>query len=140
MLFYVQRCKYMSHCFISCAVPECSNGFLYRGCMSCGGRPRTCNDTFCPLVCVPGCDCPIGQVLNKATNRCVKSCSAVAGCPIKGQVFKTCVECYKNPFTCSSPSHGCYKICAPGCECPHGQVLDTNTNRCVPLRLCFHQG
>ena len=120
-------------------VRRCPRGFVFSQCLSCGSRPLTCSDkknnTFCPLVCVPGCDCPRGKVLDQTTGKCVKKCPK--RCPIKGQVFKRCVTCPWNPFTCANPIHPCVKICLPGCECPNGQVLSQNGKSCVPLEQCI---
>eukprot|EP00731_Ephydatia_muelleri_P031360 Em0022g874a len=135
-------------CVKNCTVPvrSCPRGFVSTQCLSCGGRPLTCRDKanggFCPLVCVPGCDCPKGKVLDQTTGQCVKKCRATNAtqtrCPIKGQVHKQCVECPGNPFTCANPSHPCTRICIPGCECPHGQVLDQKRNKCVRLEQCLY--
>ena len=108
----------------------CPEGLVDQPCLSCGGRPLTCDDVLngvqCPSVCEPGCECPSGTVLDQNTGRCVQDCSAPTDpiCPIQGQVFKQCVDCPEDPFTCANPPHGCIEICAPGCECPKGQVLD----------------
>ena len=45
---------------------------------------RTCEQVaageqiFCILVCLPGCSCPIGQVIDEANNRCVEE----EDCPV----------------------------------------------------------
>ena len=122
---------------------EVGKGLVFRPCLNCGRKPLTCEDVLngvqCLSVCVPGCDCPRGTVLDQSTGRCVQDCSIPTDpiCPIQGQVFKQCVECPDDPFTCADPVHGCIEICTPGCECPHGQVLDEDAMRCVPLNLCL---
>ena len=132
------------HYYVFCsAARSCQKGLVFRPCLSCGRKPLTCEDVLngvqCLSVCVPGCDCPRGTVLDQSTGRCVQDCSIPTDpiCPIQGQVFKQCVECPRSPFTCADPVHGCIEICAPGCECPHGQVLDEDAKRCVPLKLCL---
>ena len=118
---------------------QCPNGFVQAQCLSCGNRPLTCADVLnnraCLFICTAGCDCPRGKVLDEKTGHCVENCSAPS-CPIRGQVFKECVECPGNPFTCANPNHLCSRICVQGCECPNGEVLDTRRRRCVPLQLC----
>ncbi|KAL5505928.1 hypothetical protein EMCRGX_G007474 [Ephydatia muelleri] len=116
---------------------RCPNGFVFARCLSCGNRPLTCDDhelTLCSGICLPGCDCPEGQVLDLTAGKCVsKECQK---CPFDGQVFKRCVNCPRNPFTCDSPFHPCTRDCLPGCECPFGEVLDLKGGRCVPLEEC----
>ena len=96
------------------------------------------NGGNCPVVCVPGCDCPGGTVLDQISGQCVEDCSKPTDptCPIQGQVFKRCVDCPDDPFMCADPNHGCIEFCKPGCECPQGQVLDWKTERCVPSEDC----
>ena len=44
--------------------------------MTCGSAcPPTCDDPepgICPTVCVEGCQCPFGTVLDEDNNRCVE--------------------------------------------------------------------
>ena len=53
--------------------PVCTvEGQIFSDCAS--RCPRTCNsnpDILCPTVCVSGCTCPSGQVIDTANNRCV---------------------------------------------------------------------
>ena len=116
---------------------RCPIGFVFVRCLSCGNRPLTCDDhelTPCPRICLRGCDCPKGEVIDLTTGKCVsKKCQK---CPFDGQVFKRCVDCPRNPFTCDSPIHGCTKNCRPGCECTNGEVLDLKGRSCVPLEEC----
>lgn len=118
---------------------ECRKGEVFTQCQQCAGTVSCANPNpkICPLVCIPGCECAVGTIRNEKTGQCVTNCSAsLNGCPIQGQVRKQCVQCYGKPFTCNSPSHPCPKICAAGCECPNGLVLDRKAKRCVPLKLC----
>ncbi|KAL5505913.1 hypothetical protein EMCRGX_G007458 [Ephydatia muelleri] len=121
------------------SLPGCPYGLIFVECLSCGNRPLTCDDhelTPCPLICISGCDCPEGEVLDITTGKCVsKECQK---CPFDGQVYKQCVSCPRNPFTCDSPFHSCTRDCLPGCECPFGEVLDLKgERRCVPLEECI---
>ena len=56
-------------------------------------------------------------------------------CPVKGQVYNQCKGC---PVTCGN--HGqpipCPAICAPGCACPHGQVINEKSNTCIFPEEC----
>ena len=53
--------------------PVCRvKGQIFTDCAS--PCPRTCDSNpqlRCPAVCVPGCACPSGQVIDSASNRCV---------------------------------------------------------------------
>ena len=116
----------------------CPEGMVFfTKCLPCGGTINCANPNpiICPLVCKIGCACAEGTILNEETGQCVKKCPK--NCPIKGQVYKRCVLCPRNPFTCDSPSHSCTKDCRPGCECPYGKVLDQKRNKCVPLDKCL---
>ena len=63
-----------------------------------------------------------------------------AACPIPGQVFKPQgVNCPGNPATCENPFPACPLPIKPGCECPTGQVIDEENNRCVFLKQCAPQ-
>ena len=67
--------------------PVCTvKGQIFSSCAS--QCPRTCNsspDIFCPTVCVEGCKCPSGQVINTINNTCVPEDE----CPPKGEVCVT---------------------------------------------------
>ena len=56
---------------------------------SCASRcPRICNSppVFCPAVCVEGCTCPSGQLIDTINNRCVSEDK----CPSRGKICMAC--------------------------------------------------
>ena len=126
-------------CIFTHADDWCPKGLRFTPCLSCGNRPLTCDDPplshDCASFCMPGCDCPVGKVLDQTTGECVSN--ECQRCPFEGQVVKSCVNCPWNPYTCDSHLHPCPLICLPGCECPDDEVLDLKGERCVPLEQCL---
>uniref|UniRef100_A0AAY5KUS1 SCO-spondin n=1 Tax=Esox lucius TaxID=8010 RepID=A0AAY5KUS1_ESOLU len=59
----------------------------------------------------------------------LQPCNGTA-CP-GGQVWTVCVE---GPVTCSDISMDYDRNCTPGCQCPHGTVLQDG--KCVPVSQC----
>ena len=56
-------------------------------------------------------------------------------CPVEGQVFSTCAR--PCTFTCDNVNElACITVCTTGCDCPGGQVIDTELNKCVPVKEC----
>ena len=136
---------------------------MYKECGS--ACPPTCEQpTFdiCAFVCVRGCQCPSGTVLDG--DRCILpedcECSlkqrtstynlrypsflhticmtlhAHPGgkkCSIPGQVFMECGSAC--PPTCEQPTFDiCAFVCVRGCQCPSGTVLDGD--RCILPEDC----
>ena len=130
-------------CVATCAkpvVPKCAiPGQVYKDCVDCPGNPFTCSNPShpCNRMCLPGCECPSGLLLDEKAGKCVATCAnpVVPKCTIPGQVYKDCVDCPGNPFTCSNPSHPCNRMCLPGCECPNGWLLDQIANQCAKDQL-----
>ncbi|CAI7993835.1 Mucin-19 [Geodia barretti] len=125
------RCVRPKDCLVI-EPPQCPiRGQVY---MECGSAcPPTCDDLnpICPLVCVPGCQCLSGLVLDN--DRCVppKDCEPPQ-CPIRGQVYMECGSAC--PPTCDDLNPICPLVCVPGCQCPRGTVLDGK--RCVSPTTC----
>ena len=56
-------------------------------------------------------------------------------CPVEGQVFSTCARACT--FTCDNVNElVCITLCTTGCDCPGGQVIDTELSKCVPVEEC----
>ena len=56
-------------------------------------------------------------------------------CPVEGQVYSTCAR--PCTFTCDNVNElECITVCTTGCDCPGGQVIDTELNKCVPVKDC----
>ena len=81
------------------------------------------------VLVTQGLSCKLSLMFYPSFTICPVSPVSVWGIP--GQVFKQCVDCPGNPFTCSSPQHACNKMCLPGWECPSGWLLDEKANKCV---------
>uniref|UniRef100_A0A3P8Z7L8 SCO-spondin n=1 Tax=Esox lucius TaxID=8010 RepID=A0A3P8Z7L8_ESOLU len=60
----------------------------------------------------------------------LQPCGNGTACP-GGQVWTVCVE---GPVTCSDISMDYDRNCTPGCQCPHGTVLQDG--KCVPVSQC----
>ena len=126
--------------------------------MECGTAcPPTCADPnpSCTRLCVMGCQCPSGMVLDK--NRCVlpEHCEYCLNrghpltiltftvhsfpltpgekeCRIPGQVYMECgTAC---PPTCVDPNPSCTSQCVRHCQCPSGTVLHRDS--CVLPEHC----
>ena len=124
----------------TCPASKCTiPGQVFKQCVNCPGNPFTCSSPHhaCNKMCLAGCECPSGWLLDENVQKCVTTCtgSPVPKCTILGQVYKECVNCPGNPFTCSSPQHPCNKMCLPGCECPYGWLLDQIANKCAKDQL-----
>ena len=54
---------------------------------------------------------------------------------MEGQVFSTCAR--PCTFTCDNVNElACITVCTTGCDCPGGEVIDTELNKCVPVKDC----
>ncbi|XP_019849765.1 PREDICTED: papilin-like [Amphimedon queenslandica] len=137
--FFVGRREVTNRCNSHGSCPV--DGQVFQECRSC---PATCSnpEIACAAVCIPGCGCPDGKLIDEKNNICVdrEDCSIEGGgtavghsCPIAGQVFQRCRSC---PATCSNPNRICTLECRPGCGCPPGHVIDEANKRCVPLDKC----
>ncbi|XP_078669843.1 zonadhesin-like [Branchiostoma floridae x Branchiostoma belcheri] len=103
----------------------------------CGSAcPTTCDslgtNIICPAVCVPGCACDDGYVLNNGScipeEQCVRT-----ECPPHSTWDDCGSAC---PTTCDSLGTNviCPEICVSGCACDGGYVL--NNGRCIPEEQC----
>lgn len=105
----------------------------------CGSAcPRTCDDVAsllgakpCDKNCTSGCFCKLGFVLN-AYGKCIpeRNCT----CPENAEY--TCRKCDRTceDVTRMGPPKICTLICALGCECKQGYVLDSG--KCIPQPQC----
>ena len=115
---------------------ECGSG--------CG--PFTCENPSvpnqpCPFICIPQCECPVGQVWDALVGCKDESlCESPPGeptalCELSGGTWTDCGSgC--GPFTCSNPpvpNQPCPDVCIPQCKCAEGEVFDP-VNGCVHLR------
>jgi hypothetical protein len=139
-------------------------GQFFQSCSTC---TETCEDIdlqrpkLCPAICQPGCNCPAGQVVDEASNKCVFpencpcpkcdplphncssyisisknercNCSICTDCSVEGQVYQEKGSC---PLMCSNPYQLCKTSDSSGCGCPAGQYIDEKNNRCVNLNDC----
>ncbi|XP_064398461.1 von Willebrand factor-like [Halichondria panicea] len=57
-------------------------------------------------------------------------------CPVQGQIFKFCASACTAYCTTPFRFRFCTHQCTQRCECPAGQVIDKNKNKCVPRNQC----
>ena len=96
-ILHVHTISHYNYHFVN-AAPTCTNGKQYT---ECGTMcPRTCENKdkniICPMMCVAGCFCPSGMVLEN--NACIQP----SQCPGNGK-YMYCVYSYSLSFTFSFP-------------------------------------
>ena len=101
---------------------------------TCGSKcPKTCDDvanmkreTSCASVCIPGCFCKQGYVLNNG------SCVEESTCPCHPHAHYECGSMC--PITCNNyqnPPEVCTMDCMMGCHCEEGYVRSGESGKCV---------
>ncbi|KAB0800118.1 hypothetical protein PPYR_07998 [Photinus pyralis] len=132
----LQECVPEDHCSgcgINANMSSCTNG--------CEPTCQGPSPFPCPAVCIPGCACLPGYLMDHHQGHCVlpSECSSV--CPPR----KTwCRHLPSNRVTCQNmlypqcnyQSHE-NQTSYPGCVCKEGLILDELTNECIPLRHCL---
>ena len=124
MVLHEGRCIPPADCPITCPI----EGQQHFDCVPCNA---TCDDPnpACPLICRPGCGCPVGMVLHEG--RCIPPVDCPVTCPIEGQQYFQCAPC---EATCNLRNPACPRICRPGCACPVGTVL--HEGKCISIDMC----
>ena len=151
MYLYIEECPFAGQ-------------VIYDGRSNCTPCNSTCQRPFtvCTTECRSGCGCPVGLVLDEETRSCVgildcpqrkqhisciylfffytciASYTNVAKCPYKGQVYSACASACL--FTCDNYLEiACHTACVPGCSCPGGEVVDTDSGECIHFSECPSQ-
>ncbi|KAJ1132150.1 hypothetical protein NDU88_010477 [Pleurodeles waltl] len=114
---------------------ECGKNMEYSKCGS--SCPMTCDDVanlsgakMCAAMCVPGCFCKTGFVLNDG------KCIPKSNCHCPQNAEYRCLKCERTceEVTGMGPPKACPKICILGCECKQGYALDSG--KCIPQTKC----
>ncbi|KAI8485102.1 hypothetical protein Bbelb_372080 [Branchiostoma belcheri] len=107
----------------------------------CGSAcPTTCDslgtNVICPAVCVPGCACDGGYVLNNGSCIPEEQCGRTE-CPPHSTWDDCGSAC---PTTCDNLGTDilCPRVCIAGCACDGGYVL--NNGSCIPEEQCPSDG
>ena len=107
----------------------CLDGKVYKDCGS--FCPPTCDvpAPVCIEVCVKGCFCPEGKVLNN--NTCINPSQCPPQCP-DDEVYNECGS--SCPPTCEDPPSFCTADCNPGCFCSGDKVR--HGGECISREDC----
>ncbi|XP_078588087.1 cysteine-rich motor neuron 1 protein-like isoform X2 [Branchiostoma floridae x Branchiostoma japonicum] len=108
--------------------------------------PTTCENlgtnVICPKICIAGCTCDDGHVLNNGSCIPEDQCEGTEPtseppCPPHSEWNECGSAC---PATCADPSSAqpCLAVCAPRCVCVDGYVLDDGD--CIPVDQCSSDG
>lgn len=90
---------------------------------------------ICPAVCRVGCFCR-GGFVRGPNGKCIPDAECPKTCPLN-MIYSPCGAYPKCQATCTRPdsySIPCPKICAPGCVCAKGFVLENG--KCIPIAKC----
>ncbi|RZB39094.1 zonadhesin, partial [Asbolus verrucosus] len=124
-------CILVEHCK---NVPKCGDNEEFKGCGTL--CPPTCENPkpkFCPYMCVEGCVCKEGFIRNAEGGVCIPTDSCLEVCK-ENEVYNDCGTLC--PGTCSEPVKSCNKMCASGCFCQEGYILDNESQECIKIEEC----
>ena len=120
--------------------------------------PTTCSNmgvaSPCPSVCVKGCGCPDGMVINEEQRRCVMPSQCpnkgmskfkpmklddlcyvnfvLSACPLDDQV----ITCSCHPDCLRPYNNSCAAELCDVCACPPPTIADYITGKCVQPEQC----
>ncbi|XP_066276590.1 cysteine-rich motor neuron 1 protein-like isoform X1 [Branchiostoma lanceolatum] len=110
--------------------------------------PTTCDNLgtniLCPRICIAGCACDDGYVLNNGSCIPEDQCRGPGTGPTRRppcRPHSEWNECGSAcPATCADPNpeQPCLAVCAPRCVCVEGYVMDNGN--CIPVDRCGSDG